>query len=169
MLEAMREIDEDAMNKERARGLLVRLVPSRLVLVFLLIVVAASWKLSAYHTSEFNKNVSELLDFYHGLNMGMTQTEVSALYRSKYWERLFYHPGLNDFYLVDATEISTKSSLLDFEKNWVLYLQFTDGKLVAMRFRISDNPWTIPSQPVPAPPDQSVQKHKSDNYFFWRK
>lgn len=103
----------------------------------------------------------ELLSFHSMLHLGQGVNDVNEVYASKRWKKL----DLADS--ADSQLWLVRTPLRCDADNWLLFLQFDQGKLAAICVRFHD---TSQAWPVDAPPDQILHGVALDTRLLikWR-
>jgi hypothetical protein len=86
----------------------------------------------------------ELRELFSRLESATTKADVERIYRERKYQTLKLRESREDLWVVETP--------LEFAaKNWVLYLEFSNSRLIASRIRTADSQ---DEQPADAPPDR---------------
>ena len=107
--------------------------------------VAGGW-LVCWYVGKSQRGEAEITSFYNSVKLGMTRKDVDLAYAAGGFRTLRLR-DISQSILLAQTPIQWGAA------NWVMWLEFSGGRLAAVRIRYHDSRAVKPKH---APPDKSV-------------
>lgn len=108
--------------------------------------VLAAGCFACWYVGHSRRSATEITSFYNSLEIGMTRKDVDLVYAAGSFRTLRLRDVSQRIMLVQ-TPIQWGAA------NWVMWIEFSDCRLAAVRIRYHDSPAVKPKH---APPDKPV-------------